>query len=175
MFLSVFNSCSGELLRIFSLDIFLVNWSCMYVLCVYIIISNIFNFLILLVDTLWECYIDLNPADLPNWNTDFFWIFIQLCPTLCNPMDCSPPGSSVHGDSPGKDEILEWVATPSSRGPSQLRDRTQVSRNPGRFFTVWATREALRTPSAVTNANNVSSYFLFSDHYSFYFSSFLMN
>ena len=26
----------------------------------------------------------------------------QLCPTLCNPMDCSPPGSSVHGDSPGK-------------------------------------------------------------------------
>ena len=29
-------------------------------------------------------------------------LVIQLCPTLCNPMDCSPPGSSVHGDSPGK-------------------------------------------------------------------------
>ena len=44
----------------------------------------------------------------------------QLCPPLCDPMDCSPPRSSVHGDSPGK--ILEWVAMPSSRGSSQPRD-----------------------------------------------------
>ena len=40
----------------------------------------------------------------------------QSCLTLCNPVNCSPPGSSVHGDSPGK--ILEWVAMPSSRGSS---------------------------------------------------------
>ena len=38
--------------------------------------------------------------------------------------------------------ILEWVAMPSSRGSSQLRDRTQVSHTAGRFFAVWATREA---------------------------------
>ena len=52
-------------------------------------------------------------------------------------MDCSPPGSSVHGDSPGK-----WVAMSSSRGSSQPRDWTQVSYIAGRFFTIWATREA---------------------------------
>ena len=49
----------------------------------------------------------------------------QSCPTLCNPIDCSPPGSSVHGISQAG--ILEGVAIPFSRGSSQLRDRTQVS------------------------------------------------
>ena len=49
----------------------------------------------------------------------------QSCPTLCNPKDCSPPGSSVHGMS--KARILEWVAMPSSRGSSQSRDRTHIS------------------------------------------------
>ena len=38
--------------------------------------------------------------------------------------------------------ILEWVAVPFSRGSSQPRDRTQVSHHAGRFFTIWATREA---------------------------------
>ena len=47
------------------------------------------------------------------------------CPTLCDPMDCSPPGSSVHGILQAR--ILEWVATPSSGGSSQPRDRTCVS------------------------------------------------
>ena len=46
----------------------------------------------------------------------------------------SLPGSSVHGDFSGK--ILEWVAMPSARGSSQPRDRTQVSRIAGGFFTV---------------------------------------
>ena len=55
---------------------------------------------------------------------------------LCNPTDCSLPGTSVHGDSPG---ILEWVAMPTSRGSSQPRDQTQISHIPGGFFTVWAT------------------------------------
>ena len=41
----------------------------------------------------------------------------QLCPTLCNPTDCSPPGSSVHGILQVR--ILEWVAIPFSRGSSQ--------------------------------------------------------
>ena len=64
----------------------------------------------------------------------------QLCPTLCNLMDCSPPGSSVHWILQAR--ILEWVAIPFSRGPSQPWDWTQISRITGRFFTIWATREA---------------------------------
>ena len=45
--------------------------------------------------------------------------------TLCDPMDCSPPGSSVHGILQAR--ILEWVAMSSSKGSSQLRDRSWVS------------------------------------------------
>ena len=41
----------------------------------------------------------------------------QLCLTLCDPMDCSPPGFSAHGDSQAR--ILEWIAIPSSRGSFQ--------------------------------------------------------
>ena len=55
-------------------------------------------------------------------------------------MDCSPPGSSVHGILQAT--LLEWVAMPSSRGSSWLMDWTQVSCIAGGFFTVWATREA---------------------------------
>ena len=43
---------------------------------------------------------------------------------LCDPMDCSPPGSSVHGNL--QETILEWGGMPSSRGSSQPRDRTHV-------------------------------------------------
>ena len=57
----------------------------------------------------------------------------QLCPTLCGPTHCSPPGPSVHGILQAR--ILEWVAMPSSRGASQPRDRTQVSCIAGGFFT----------------------------------------
>ena len=49
----------------------------------------------------------------------------QLCLTLCDPVDCSPPGSSVHGILQAR--ILEWVAMPSSRGSSKPRDQTQIS------------------------------------------------
>ena len=55
-------------------------------------------------------------------------------------MDCSLPGSSVHGILQAR--ILEWEAILFSRGSSWLRDQTQVSCTAGRFFTVWATREA---------------------------------
>ena len=44
----------------------------------------------------------------------------QSCPSLRDPMDCSLPGSSVHGTH--QERILEWVAIPSSRGSSQSRD-----------------------------------------------------
>ena len=69
----------------------------------------------------------------------------QSCPTLCDPMDCSPPGSSVHGILQAR--ILEWVAMPSSRGSSQPRDLTGVSCIAGRFFASRVTREALLSPS----------------------------
>ena len=64
----------------------------------------------------------------------------KLRPTLCNPMDCSLRGSSVHGILQAR--ILKWVAISSSRGPSQPRDPTWVSWIAGGFFTNWATREA---------------------------------
>ena len=56
----------------------------------------------------------------------------QPCPTICNSMDCSPPGSSVHGIFQAR--VLEWVATSFSRGSSWLRDRTWVSCIAGRHF-----------------------------------------
>ena len=58
----------------------------------------------------------------------------------CNPMDCRPPESSVHEILQAR--ILEWVAIPFFRGSSQLRDPTWVSCITGRFFTIWATKEA---------------------------------
>ena len=64
----------------------------------------------------------------------------QLCLTLFEPMNCSLPGSSVHGILQAR--TLEWIAIPFFRGSSPPRDRTQVSCIAGRFFTVWATREA---------------------------------
>ena len=63
----------------------------------------------------------------------------QSCPTLCNPMDCSPPGSSVHGILQAR--ILEWVAISFSRGSSQPRDWTLVAWIAGRYFTVWVKRK----------------------------------
>ena len=50
---------------------------------------------------------------------------LQLCLTLCDLMDCSPPGSSVHGILQAR--ILEWVSMPSSRGSSQPADQIWVS------------------------------------------------
>ena len=63
----------------------------------------------------------------------------QSCLTLCDPMDCSPSGSSVHGIFQAW--ILEWVVVSFSRGSFWPRDRTRVSHIVGRRFAVWATRE----------------------------------
>ena len=57
----------------------------------------------------------------------------QSSPSLCDPLDCSPPDSSVHGILQAR--ILEWVAMSSSRGSSQPKDRTRVSCTAGGFFT----------------------------------------
>ena len=63
----------------------------------------------------------------------------QSCLTLCDPMDCSLPASSIHGIFQAR--TVEWVAISFSRGFSQPRDWTQVSHIIGRRFTVWATGE----------------------------------
>ena len=66
-------------------------------------------------------------------------LIAQSCLTLCNLMDCRPPGFSVHGILQAR--ILERVAMPS-RGSSQPKDQTQVSHIADGFVTIWATREA---------------------------------
>ena len=65
----------------------------------------------------------------------------KLCPSLWDPVDWRTPGSSVHGILQAR--ILEWVASPFSRGSSRPRDQTWDSCIAGRFFTVWASRDAL--------------------------------
>ena len=63
---------------------------------------------------------------------------LSRVPTLCDPMDCSLPGSSLHGILQAR--VLEWVAVSFSRGSSRPRDQTRVSCIPGRRLNLWATR-----------------------------------
>ena len=81
----------------------------------------------------------------------------QLYPTLCNPMDCSLPGSSVHGilqarilAAAAAAKLLQlcptWVAIPFSRGSSQLRDWSWVSCIAGEFFTIWTHQPRIVPP-----------------------------
>ena len=64
----------------------------------------------------------------------------QLCPTLCNPVDCSPPGSSIHEDSPGQNtevgslSLLQGIFPARGSNPCLLHCR--------QILTIWATREA---------------------------------
>ena len=60
-----------------------------------------------------------------TWRLSLLLLVAQSCLTLCDPVDCSPPGSSVHGILQAR--TLEWVAISFSRGSSQPRDRTCVS------------------------------------------------
>ena len=65
------------------------------------------------------------PPGLPPLSPMKWSEVAQSCPTLCDPMDCSPPGSSVHGIFQAW--ILEWVAISFSRGSSWPRDQTLIS------------------------------------------------
>ena len=78
-----------------------------------------------------------------GWQQGIHAELLQSCPTLCDPMDCSPPGSSVHGILQAR--ILEWVAMPFSRRSSRPRDQTRVSCvscTASRLFTTSFTWEA---------------------------------
>ena len=80
----------------------------------------------------------------------------QSCPTLWHPVEYSLPGSSLHGILQAR--ILEWVAISFSRGSSQPRDWTQVSRIAGRRFNLWGTREALNSMNMWLNLNATSQF-----------------
>ena len=71
--------------------------------------------------------------------TCYCCLVTKSCLTLCDPLDCSPPGSSVHGVLQVR--ILEFIAISFSRGSSQAMDQTWVSCTAGRFFPIWATSE----------------------------------
>ena len=76
-----------------------------------------------------------------NWLQNWWKLLVvQSCLTLCDPVDCSLPGFSIHGILQAR--ILEWVTISFSRGSSPPRDRTWVSYIGGRRFNLWATREA---------------------------------
>ena len=82
----------------------------------------------------------------------------QSCPTLCDPMDSSLLGSTVHGIFQAR--ILEWAAISFFRGSSQPRDRTWVSCITDRRFTIWATWETqessnYRTIALISHASKV--------------------
>ena len=93
------------------------------------------------LEAYWACFwltVQTQEPHTGTWHLLKKWSH-SSCPALCNPMDCSLPGSSVHGILQAR--ILEWV--PVSRGSFQPRDQTQISHIAGRIFTFWATREAL--------------------------------
>ena len=78
----------------------------------------------------------------------------QSCPTLCDPMDCSLPGSSIHGIFQAR--VLEWADTSFSRGSSQLRGGIWVSCVTDRCITLWVTKEAV--PLLLPCNNSLYSY-----------------
>ena len=98
----------------------------MHTFCIYI--THMQNMNVFIYTCVYISYINIDVYILRESES-------QSCPTLCDPMD-----STVHGILHAR--ILESVAFPFSRGSSQPRDRTQVSRMEGGFFTSRATREA---------------------------------
>ena len=79
-------------------------------------------------------------------HTRVLCLVTRSCPALCDLMDCSLPGFSFHGDSPGKNTIVGCHFLLLRIFPP--RDQTPLSYITGRFFTVWATREAVHILSS---------------------------
>ena len=87
-----------------------------------------------------------------------------MCPTLDDPRDCSPPGSSVHEILLAR--ILKWVSISFSRGSSQLRDWTQVSWISGRFFIIWVNRR-IGKPGVLQSMESQSWIWLSDFHFTY--------
>ena len=92
------------------------------------------------------------PRPVTLWITMKWSEVAQSCPTLCNPMDCSLPGSSVHGIFQAR--VLEWIAISFSKGSSQPRDQTRVSHIVDRRFTVWVPSLVFLKTTRNLNAQN---------------------
>ena len=90
----------------------------------------------------------------PLRTSPFSGPLLLLLEVFCNPMDCSPLGSSVHGISQAR--VLEWVAISFSRGSSLLRDRTHVSCIAGRFLTVSHQGRSLWIFGSLTSPQGLS-------------------
>ena len=111
----------------------------------YVCISNVCNDLLsrfwILLKFHWnavnlQCYINFCSTAVIRLCA----LVAQACLTLCDPMDCNPPGFSVRGILQAK--IQEWVAKPSSRESSWPRDQTQISSIASGLLTIWVTRQA---------------------------------
>ena len=89
-----------------------------------------------------------NQTDPMDHRSDQIISVAQLCPTLCDAMDCSLLCSCIHGVFQAR--ILEWVAISFSRGSYWPRDQTQVSCTVGRLFIVWTTVLCLVTQLSLT-------------------------
>ena len=97
-----------------------------------------------------------NTLDIIRLKTKSVCVLVaQSCPTLWDPMNYSPPGSSVHGILQAR--ILEWVAISFSRRFSWPRNQTEVSSIAGRRFTVWATKEAPKTKRITHQQYNLAA------------------
>ena len=118
---------------------------------------------------------------LPWWESwfwhaskfDIYWsgLVVQLCPAFCDPMDCSPPDSSVHEILQAR--ILEWVAIPFSRGSSWSKDGIWVfcieadsspSEPPGKPMPHWTAQnylESLLTAYIFPSAKKTLYFFIF--------------
>ena len=87
------------------------------------------------------------PGDMMLLVQCFCWV-AQVCLTLCDPTDCSPPGSSFHGVL----QARTLAAIPFSRASSRPRDRTHISHIDRQILYLWATGEALADPGATAKA-----------------------
>ena len=108
-----------------------------YLEAVLLLSDSVNNYTILLIP-LTPTFICILNLSLPLLLSVSICLVSQSCLTLCNPMDCSLPGSSVHGNSPGKNTEVGCHALLQGIFPTR-------GSNPGfagRFFTIWATREA---------------------------------
>ena len=101
----------------------------------------------------WSTLVHHNPSSSfrDQWSESKKVLVAQSCPALYNPMDCSPPGSSIHGILQAR--LLEWVAILFCRGSSQARNQTHISCIAGRLFTIWATREDFRDQAGGFNGD----------------------
>ena len=105
--------------------------------CTLFTIKTIHHFWINLITSLLWSYGQMAEH---SWRTLSVCVSHSVMSTFCNPMDCSPPGSSVREILQAR--LLEWVAIFFSRGSSRPRDWIWVFCIAGRFFTIWVTSEA---------------------------------